>query len=189
LFVEVNDAARRRYGYTRDELVRMTPDDLAVADAEERVPSCPRTVLEEGQALIQAVHRTRDGKFMDVEINAKRFYWDGKPTILCIVRDMMDIPSRALHTRTQLSADCKPRCRGCPTDASTLPLPARRTLWIVRVPLMGRFRRRPFSRCGTSTACGRAETVLWKPGRPLRPHGLPLTALLCLKISPPKYRT
>lgn len=128
LFVEVNDAARRRYGYTRDELVRMTPDDLAVAGAEKRVPSCLRTVLEEGEALIQAVHRTRDGKLMDVEINAKRFYWDGKPTILSTVRDMMDIPSRALHTRTQLSADCKPRCRGCPTDASTLPLPARRTL-------------------------------------------------------------
>lgn len=85
-FVEVNDAACRRYGYTRDELLRMTPADLAV----ERVASSIHTVLEEGEALIQAVHRTRDGKLMDVEINAKRFYWDGKPTILSIVRDMTE---------------------------------------------------------------------------------------------------
>ncbi|MDY6910250.1 MAG: PAS domain-containing protein [Thermodesulfobacteriota bacterium] len=34
-FVEVNDAACRRYGYTRDELLRLTPADLAVAGAEE----------------------------------------------------------------------------------------------------------------------------------------------------------
>ncbi len=89
-FVEVNDAACRRYGYTRDELLKMTPADLAVAGAQERVASCLRTVLQEGEALIQAVHRTRDGRLVDVEINAKRFYWDGKPTILSIVRDMTE---------------------------------------------------------------------------------------------------
>ncbi len=37
----------------------------------------------------------------------------------------MDISSRTLHSRTKFSADCKPRCRDCPTDTSTLPLPAK----------------------------------------------------------------
>jgi PAS domain S-box-containing protein len=43
-FLEANDAACRRYGYTRDELLRMTPADFAVGGAEERVASCLRAL-------------------------------------------------------------------------------------------------------------------------------------------------
>jgi len=65
-FLEVNDAAVRQYGYSREELMRMTVIDLSPPDAAdlssaERVgPSRP------GVALTR--HQRRDGSVVDVEI-------------------------------------------------------------------------------------------------------------------------
>ncbi len=67
-FLEVNDAAVRAYGYTRDEFLSMTIMDLR---APEETPALftalERSVLQRpGVALAQ--HRRADGSLMDVEI-------------------------------------------------------------------------------------------------------------------------
>ncbi len=86
-FVEVNEAALRLYGYTREEFLRLThraitaePEDseatiqLALAGAAPRIPL--------------RYHRKKDGTIFPVEIAASTFTLKGRPVACGVIRDI-----------------------------------------------------------------------------------------------------
>jgi hypothetical protein len=72
-FLAVNDAAVRRYGYTRDEFL-----DRRTADVEESAT---------GAGLR---HRTKDGRTIEVESSSDAIEFAGRPARLVLVRDVTE---------------------------------------------------------------------------------------------------
>jgi PAS domain S-box-containing protein len=65
-FVEVNDAAVRRYGYSTDEFLAMTIQDL---DAAKEGPASPPMLHVEKSG--PRLHRKKDGTVMEVQISTQ----------------------------------------------------------------------------------------------------------------------
>jgi PAS domain S-box-containing protein len=83
--LEVNMAASSLYGYTHDELLRMTNTDLSAE------PSETRRVTLEGQVCVPIRwHRKKDGTVFPVEITARHFVWGGSPVHIAAIRDITE---------------------------------------------------------------------------------------------------
>ena len=89
-FIEVNDIACKMYGYTREELLELTPLDLVISGQEEDARIWVGRLLSDKYSFFEIVHKASDGKEIPVEINAHLFDFKGRPTILSIVRDITD---------------------------------------------------------------------------------------------------
>jgi len=78
--VDVNRAALLHYGYSRDEFLTMTVDDLSVEETPLTKPS------ERPSSLGR--HRRKDGSFIDLEITAFAVTFGGRPAVLESVLDV-----------------------------------------------------------------------------------------------------
>lgn len=79
---DVNHAACVRYGYTRAEMQRMMITDLAVE------PHKAREAMETAELGVQVLnHRKRDGSSFPVEIAHNEFNQNGRPMVVCVIRD------------------------------------------------------------------------------------------------------
>ena len=97
-FVEVNDLACERLGYSREELLKMKPFHIDDPDLDQDVSSIMKTLEMEGKALFEGVHVTRDGRKIPVEIASEQFDLFGQTLILSIVRNI----TRRKETEAQL---------------------------------------------------------------------------------------
>ena len=88
-FIEVNDIACRQLGYSREELLRMTPLDICYLDEFDR-DEARRRFLNERHALAERIHVTRQGRHIPVEINAHLFEFRGRPTVVSVARDITE---------------------------------------------------------------------------------------------------
>ncbi|PIE52015.1 hypothetical protein CSA37_08630 [Candidatus Fermentibacteria bacterium] len=87
-FIEVNDAACARYGYSREKFLKLSPSDIRV-DRTKNIYSGQRAELDKNRHFVfEAFHSTCDGETFPVEISASIFTWLGQKVILCIARDM-----------------------------------------------------------------------------------------------------
>ncbi|MGJ3524169.1 sensor domain-containing diguanylate cyclase [Nitratidesulfovibrio sp. D1] len=89
-FLDVNEVACRRLGYTRRELLDMTPHELDAVEFAEQVGERIQRLREEGSLTFESAHRTRNGTVLPVEIHAKLLDFDGRPVVLSIARDITD---------------------------------------------------------------------------------------------------
>jgi len=103
-FLAVNEAATRTYGYSRDEFLSMTINDIR---PQEDIP----TLMIKNDLVISSPwrHRTRTGKTIYVEISSHPVVFDGKNSKLVIVNDvterkLLDEKQQRLHTSLQQSA-------------------------------------------------------------------------------------
>ncbi len=88
-FVMVNDATSKLYGWSREEFLAMTPDDLflpedlpaVVAERKSAVPDV--TVTIRGRR-----HRRKDGTIIDVDMTLRLIELNGRPTRLAIIQDV-----------------------------------------------------------------------------------------------------
>ncbi len=88
--IEVNDLACRRLGYTREEMLRLTPADIDAAGFDAATPKIARQIEVHGHALFERVHQTRDGREIPVEISTHRVELGGQPVALSIARDISE---------------------------------------------------------------------------------------------------
>src|SRR3972149_5813294 len=65
-FLQVNQAACQQLGYSRDELLTMTVQQLHSPEAAVRFDGSMERLLREGNLLIERSHRRKDGSFMPV---------------------------------------------------------------------------------------------------------------------------
>ena len=91
-FVEVNDIACKRYGYSYDELINLSAPDITVkSDVNGHAkPNFRKKLLEKGQFVFETSHIKKSGEIFPVEINANIFYQNENPHILAVVRDITD---------------------------------------------------------------------------------------------------
>ncbi|MHB8909422.1 MAG: PAS domain S-box protein [Syntrophales bacterium] len=89
-FIEVNDVACRRLGYTREELLQMSPPDIDAPETVPTVPAMMERLFREKQAIWEGAHVSKDGRRIPVEINNVLFHIDDKPLILSTVRDITE---------------------------------------------------------------------------------------------------
>jgi PAS domain S-box-containing protein len=86
--LDVNRQACESLGYTRDELLRMTPfdfdPDITPTDIEERV----RVLATGGTIAFESRHRRKDGTIFPVDVRGKVFDEGGRRFTVSLVRDI-----------------------------------------------------------------------------------------------------
>lgn len=87
-FIAVNDAAVRKYGYSREEFMAMTIRDIRPA---EDVPHLLEKISDVDRGFEQSGiwrHRCRDGTLMDVEITSHVLDYDQRRAVLVLAHDV-----------------------------------------------------------------------------------------------------
>jgi PAS domain S-box-containing protein len=83
--LDVNSAALRLYGYTRDELLGMRASELSAE------PESTATAMREGRDHIPVrYHRRKDGTIFPAEIKASTFTWHGRRVQFAAIRDITE---------------------------------------------------------------------------------------------------
>ena len=105
-FLEVNDAAEAKYGYTRAEFLRMRITQIR---PEEDVPHLLRHVAGARDAFEHSGtwrHRLKSGRIIDVEISSHTLPFAGRTGVLVAVRDITDRveAQHALDERNRVTA-------------------------------------------------------------------------------------
>jgi PAS domain S-box-containing protein len=89
-FLAVNEAALCHYGYTREEFLFMTLNDIL---APASLPAAPREGADLRGSVDEArlwQHRTKSGKVLDVEINSNVVTFAGRRAVLVLANDMTE---------------------------------------------------------------------------------------------------
>jgi len=87
-FLEVNDVACERLGYTRQELLRMGPMDIDGPEASRRAPERIQLLQRSGRLSFEATHLRKDGEGIPVEITSRLIDYGGDTCILSTARDI-----------------------------------------------------------------------------------------------------
>jgi PAS domain S-box-containing protein/putative nucleotidyltransferase with HDIG domain len=87
-FMEVNDKACQSLGYTREELLKLSPLDVGDPELRGRVSAIRKELMAENQVMFETVLVAKDGSRIPVEINARLFNYHGRPMVLSLVRDI-----------------------------------------------------------------------------------------------------
>lgn len=88
-FIDVNDSAVSLYGYTRDELLRLTQADIT-AEPELSNASIKETLAGERVKVPLRLHRKKDGTVFPVEISTSTFIMAGRKVLCGVVRDITE---------------------------------------------------------------------------------------------------
>jgi PAS domain S-box-containing protein len=87
----VNDTAARWLGYTREELVTMSPYDIVPDNKYRKImPEVVKALEVQNHASFESVHQRRDGSEYPVEISTHLFLFNGKKVALSIARDITE---------------------------------------------------------------------------------------------------
>ena len=119
--LDVNEAAVRQYGWSREELLTMTsndfypPEDLpGVIAARETVPgrSRPRRAA--------ARHRKKDGTIIDVEQTVHPIEYRGRPALLVTAHDVTErnrVMKELRESEAEVPGADRSRCRSASSKA------------------------------------------------------------------------
>jgi len=87
-----NAAAERLYGWTRDELTRMTLVDIRPPAERERFLSSAPTVPEGINRLGHVVHQARDGRLIHVDVTTASITLEnGRQARLSVITDITEV--------------------------------------------------------------------------------------------------
>jgi diguanylate cyclase (GGDEF)-like protein/PAS domain S-box-containing protein len=89
-FLEANLVASERLGYTRYELLRLSPSDINTSGQEAKFAERDKVLLAQGRIVFETVHITKDGQKIPVEVSARLIDFSGKPAILSVARDIAE---------------------------------------------------------------------------------------------------
>mgnify|MGYP006284012909 CR=1 FL=1 len=89
-FLEANQVACSRLGYSREELLHMTPLNLDADEYAGKAPQRFHEVNQQGSLVFESVHRCKDGSTIAVEVSSRKIDYEGKSAILSIARDITE---------------------------------------------------------------------------------------------------
>ena len=87
-YIEVNDAALARYGYTREEFLSMRVADIRPQGDLPRLLEHLR--FQEGQDRQLWKHSLKNGDTIDVEITSRSVDWNGRAAVLVAAQDVTE---------------------------------------------------------------------------------------------------
>ena len=86
--VDVNPAACRALGYTREELLQLRVEDVDVHYSAELWPQHFSELRQHGSLTFESVHRAKDGRLIPVEIAANHVAYGSEERNCAFVRDI-----------------------------------------------------------------------------------------------------
>lgn len=87
-FLEANEAALRQYGYTKEEFLAMTAEDIRPADTLAQFRSIQSNIPGEFKDYGRWQHRRRDGRVFWVKVYAHEIGFDGSKARMVIAIDV-----------------------------------------------------------------------------------------------------
>lgn len=87
-FTEVNRVACERLGYSREEMLGLTPMDIDASGMDEARKAALARLAAAGQTVFEMEHATKDGRRIPVEISSRAFEYRGRAYALSIARDI-----------------------------------------------------------------------------------------------------
>ncbi|MQX37572.1 PAS domain-containing hybrid sensor histidine kinase/response regulator [Roseospira navarrensis] len=86
-----NNAVARKLGYSRDALAAMTWADIDVVLTVDALSARVADKGEDGFAALESRHRTRSGRLIEVELNARQGWRDGEALLIISARDVSEL--------------------------------------------------------------------------------------------------
>ena len=89
-FLDVNEAALEKYGYSRDEFLSIKIDDIRPAEDIPRFREYIAALSGTVQQVTQWKHKKKDGTVLDVEVTAHDFPYRERPGRLVLANDITE---------------------------------------------------------------------------------------------------
>lgn len=89
-FLEINDAAVKQYGFSRDEFLKMTAIDICAEDDIILFTNKTLYGVVEPEHPGYFNHRTKDGTVIKIEIASHPLIYDGKKAVLVLANDISE---------------------------------------------------------------------------------------------------
>jgi PAS domain S-box-containing protein len=89
-FLEVNRVACEFLGYTREELLLMTPADVTAPELVAKLPVINAQLQHEDHIFFELVLQRHDGTMLPMELNSRMIEYAGGPAVLSIGRDITE---------------------------------------------------------------------------------------------------
>jgi len=89
-FIQVNDVACQRLGYTREELLGLTSRDITPPEEYTKLLDKREKLMSRGNIVVETVHVTKDGRQILVESSVRLFDYLGKRAEISISRDITE---------------------------------------------------------------------------------------------------
>lgn len=90
VILEVNKETCRRLGCEKETLIQTNIDEIVSNQFRLKNKQIIDLIVTDGVALFESAHLTRDKKIIPVEICARLIYYDNKPAVLNISRDITE---------------------------------------------------------------------------------------------------
>ena len=88
--IEVNNAACRELGYTREELLGMPLAQIVAPEAREKLPEVQREVISKGFVRVEGGQQRKDGSTYPVDLTVSMTELDGAPAFMGVARDITE---------------------------------------------------------------------------------------------------
>ncbi len=88
-FIDVNDAYCRMSGYTREEFLALTINDIDALESADTTGERIRRIIASGGEKFEAFHRRKDGSVFNVSLSV-RFLSEGGGRFVCFARDITE---------------------------------------------------------------------------------------------------
>lgn len=89
-FLDVNSVACQLLGYTRTELLAMTPEEIESSILTVKTSLILHQVFNKGRVHLETNYTRKDGVEIPVWVNAQYIVYDGIPALLQITRDISE---------------------------------------------------------------------------------------------------
>jgi PAS domain S-box-containing protein len=88
--IDVNDRATEMLGYSKEELLTMTPGDFVAPEYKIKMAPIVKEIQTKGKATYEMLHIRKDGKKLPVEVSSHTFYLGSGKVTLSVVRDITE---------------------------------------------------------------------------------------------------
>jgi len=90
LFLEANAVAEKRLGYSREELLRMSPAQINASQYANGYKDRLAEIQKTGSLFHETIHVTKDGREIPTEISARLIDLNGESCVLALARDITE---------------------------------------------------------------------------------------------------
>lgn len=90
MFIDVNDAAVRALGYTREELLSMKVGDIDTVIAPDQIRQLIEKLAHDSLQVFETRHKAKDGRIIPVEVSSSLIPYMGRTVIMSIARDITE---------------------------------------------------------------------------------------------------
>lgn len=87
---EINPAAMKQFGYSRDEMLKMRVEQLDSPEEAKHAHDRVAKLFNKGYHRFETVHIRKDGTLIPTEVNSRLINWDGHPLMMSICRDITE---------------------------------------------------------------------------------------------------